>query len=636
MVDCYCKGADFPNLFMGWHSSGSGKTVERVDFTGAQLLHSYWNYSHIDSTSFKNANLTEGRIDSSKLIGCDFSGADLTEASFKETTCGKNVSFARAKLVRADLRSANFTGVDLSGADLTGAILAGATFKSANLDKANMTDCITLGASFAGVNTSTAKNLSLPAKTKTKTGVACRELSDAASGSEELIVELSVRLPEGQPAAIREVSFQVAATMYSTAITHTIYIPCKRKRKTKFAQKITSFSQGLKIAGETWGHGEVLYETVVTKSTKSPIKGKKLKDLVTAALEEIFPGTADNAVDVQQKQAAARSKTKSLKNELLAELASGKACVAAFNARDKNELKRKRAYEFKKAKLEKAKLTGLQAPEIRFVDCAMDGASLKKAELESAALLQCSLVGADLSGANLSLATLAGSNLQDADLSGAKLRYTTVSGTNLSGAKLSKVEWTSSQFDERTVWPVKFKIPSQLVFQGNGLDPRVGGATTSAGEVTDLAGFLDLLRTKVNLGKLDKALQMLKKERFQLFTEATDGEVFGVVRSQSNKSLVYACRLDDSGSFSCCTQNLRACGGLRGSMCKHLLVLIVGLAQAAEVDPGTLATWAESSILHKPLNDTDRMSEILLKYKGAEAGEIDWRPVETTPEDFYV
>ena len=29
------------------------------------------------------------------------------------------------------------------------------------------------------------------------------------------------------------------------------------------------------------------------------------------------------------------------------------------------------------------------------------------------------------------------------------------------------------------------------------------------------------------------------------------------------------------------------------------------------------------------------MSAIFLRYKGAEAGEIDWRPTETIPEDYY-
>jgi hypothetical protein len=36
---------------------------------------------------------------------------------------------------------------------------------------------------------------------------------------------------------------------------------------------------------------------------------------------------------------------------------------------------------------------------------------------------------------------------------------------------------------------------------------------------------------------------------------------------------------------------------------------------------------------HKP--DKDVVTATFLKYKGVEAGEIDWRPTETIPEDFY-
>jgi hypothetical protein len=33
--------------------------------------------------------------------------------------------------------------------------------------------------------------------------------------------------------------------------------------------------------------------------------------------------------------------------------------------------------------------------------------------------------------------------------------------------------------------------------------------------------------------------------------------------------------------------------------------------------------------------DEEVMSEPLLRYKSAVAGEIDWRPTETIPEDYY-
>jgi len=98
---------------------------------------------------------------------------------------------------------------------------------------------------------------------------------------------------------------------------------------------------------------------------------------------------------------------------------------------------------------------------------------------------------------------------------------------------------------------------------------------------------------------------------------------------------VYSCRLASDGTFACCTQNLNSCGGLRGALCKHLLVLIIGMTKGGELDATTVNQWIQASRYKKPTLDKDGMTETLLRYKGAEAGEVDWRPMETIPEDYY-
>jgi hypothetical protein len=128
---------------------------------------------------------------------------------------------------------------------------------------------------------------------------------------------------------------------------------------------------------------------------------------------------------------------------------------------------------------------------------------------------------------------------------------------------------------------------------------------------------------------------MLKADRFQLYAEVKNDTLVGVVKSQSDPDLVYSCRLGADGAFACCTQNLRPCGGLHGKLCKHLLVLLVGLAKAGQLDPATAEHWAQASRKRHPVLDKDAMSETFLRYKGAEAGEVDWRPTETIPEDYY-
>jgi hypothetical protein len=151
----------------------------------------------------------------------------------------------------------------------------------------------------------------------------------------------------------------------------------------------------------------------------------------------------------------------------------------------------------------------------------------------------------------------------------------------------------------------------------------------------EFENFLTLLRGTTDGSRLANALTMLKAERFQLFSQVEDEAVVGVVRSQSSVSRVYSCRLGADGSFGCGTQNLRTCGGLRGAVCKHLLVLIVGLVRGGAFAPEVAQRWVRASHQRRPTLDPDAMSATFLRYKGAEAGEVDWRPTETIPEDYY-
>jgi uncharacterized protein YjbI with pentapeptide repeats len=157
----------------------------------------------------------------------------------------------------------------------------------------------------------------------------------------------------------------------------------------------------------------------------------------------------------------------------------------------------------------------------------------------------------------------------------------------------------------------------------------------AVGKVSDVASFLKALEVRIEKPKIDKATKMLKASRFKLFNDVTDQYMSGVVKSQTDPDLVYACRVMHDGQYSCCTQNLNVCGGLRGSICKHLLVLIIGLVQAGELDPTTIDAWIAKTHSVKPELDKEIMGEIFIKYKGAEAGEVDWRPTETVPEDYY-
>ena len=140
--------------------------------------------------------------------------------------------------------------------------------------------------------------------------------------------------------------------------------------------------------------------------------------------------------------------------------------------------------------------------------------------------------------------------------------------------------------------------------------------------------------------QLSKGLTMLRAERFQLYADVQPEFVTGVVRSPSSTKRHYVCRIADDGRYSCCTQNLRTCVSSRGSPCAHLLVLVVGLAKAGQLPPATALAWLRAARVqgrtadgYKP--DKEVVAATFLKFKGAEAGDIDWRPTETIPEDYY-
>src|SRR5262249_6504723 len=111
----------------------------------------------------------------------------------------------------------------------------------------------------------------------------------------------------------------------------------------------------------------------------------------------------------------------------------------------------------------------------------------------------------------------------------------------------------------------------------------------------DLPGFMKKLEKNMDAARLEKSLAMLKADRFKLFTMIDPEFVVGVVKSQTDPSLVYSCRLASDGTFACCTQNLNSCGGLRGALCKHLLVLIIGLTQNGDLDPVAIDQWVSAS-----------------------------------------
>ena len=140
----------------------------------------------------------------------------------------------------------------------------------------------------------------------------------------------------------------------------------------------------------------------------------------------------------------------------------------------------------------------------------------------------------------------------------------------------------------------------------------------------------------VDSGRFKRALKMLKKEAFQIYISADDEKLIGVVKSQTSSDKVYTCRMGENGKYACADGQLEGCMGLQGQVCKHLIVLVIGAVHHGDLTSSTAQNWIGKCVKRRPASDEqDALADTLLMYRGAEAGEIDWRPMETVPEDFY-
>jgi len=349
------------------------------------------------------------------------------------------------------------------------------------------------------------------------------------------------------------------------------------------------------------------------------------------------------------------AETQATPEELLNELLGGARGIKKWNARPIQEralINPRTKADWSRARLANADLEMIQLPHATLESAELKDARLRHVNLEGASLERADLSGAIVDASNLSKTIFCKSLLWNVVFASCYCRNARFSDADLSGAKFSDCDLRSADFataifgtaaferctyDHKTQFPAGFTIPDGLIWKGVGPNPAITQAAPKAHKAGAISfgKFVEGLGDKVLPAKLKKATSMLKAERFQLFAEVKDDSLVGVVKSQTNRELVYSCRLASDGKFSCCTQNLLPCGGLQGALCKHLLVLVIGLTRAGDLDPATVDNWINASHAHKPAIDKELMSETLLRYKGAEAGEVDWRPTETIPEDYY-
>lgn len=154
----------------------------------------------------------------------------------------------------------------------------------------------------------------------------------------------------------------------------------------------------------------------------------------------------------------------------------------------------------------------------------------------------------------------------------------------------------------------------------------------------EIKKFVDKLNKTIRDPKvpprISKAISMFKKQKNLLYLDKDGVELKAVIKSQTNDTLDYAISIKNDGKFFCGTQNLRPCGGLRGKICKHIILGLIAAVKSGEANIDGMIDWVQNTKNFKPFLEKDEATEIFVKYKCALDGEIEWRPVELLPEDF--
>jgi uncharacterized protein YjbI with pentapeptide repeats len=679
-----------------WNPSGSPTIVRHVDFRGAKLAGAC--LVGFDGCDFRDADLsrcqleltkcdlTDARLDKTQvesLVECEGSNLDFRKCAvegsefIKSNLTGavfaggrRELQFTECNLDGADfskfvgvnldcvfkgcsLKNADFSGSRFERADFTKSDLTGANFRSANLSMAKLsgavvegadfTDAVLIAAEIDGVDFSKAKGYD-PAQTQPKgtAGPAVAEFLKAAGQADQ--ISTSVSVVDGSD------SHQLAMTVGRQ------WAYCSDNAGLWLHSNPSKSPTAIwTTLAAKWQNATPEFGTLAVRASKSQTPSKELKKLALAAWSELFGVEAPSEDELKQAAQANKAKKSETADEWAKVLKSGPKGVERWNADSQNlskSLAKVADIDLAGAKLEglklhgvawkNAKLVGANLSDSDLSGCDFRGgdfsnASFRQASVTFGGLSETKLAGANFFHANLSGAALKRADCTNADFAGARMQGADLSGADLTGANLAAAVLDRVSYDEHTRWPKKFKPTLEMIWKGPGTSPAAHAlvqSTNPKGKL-DIDQFMKRLEELTDAGKLDKALKMLKADRFRLYAQVEDDHFVGVVKSQGDPDLVYSCRLNSDGTYACCTQNLNICGGLRGSLCKHLLVLIVGLSKGGDLDPNAIDTWIRLSKTNKPALDKDQMSETFLRYKGAEAGEVDWRPTETIPEDYY-
>jgi uncharacterized protein YjbI with pentapeptide repeats len=645
-------------------TGGHLRSLKSVDFSGARLEEVHASRDTFTQTRFRKAILCKVQFKEIEFADTDFTAVDLAEAQLTHCKlkgadlaavcldrarlehCDLSVAnLSKASLVGAELMHTLFAAADLRQADLRGTTLTGADFRGAKLDGANFEGANTGSAKFDPDAAKKAKGLDPASGGGGQVGPHLTALKDVAGKCGWFESRAVIELADAR------IVMQARAGKKGNSWTSWDRYRISGKDHSPGSEG--AVDEGLVAMANRWPGGRFWLGSVVLEHKNAP-KSKDLEALTLTGWCEAFGLELPDAAGLARERQAYADHCRQLCDEFLADLRGGPKGLERWNARSQSGELAYFATDYSGADL-----TGLNLAEARFHQVVFPRARCAGAVLRKARIDRCQFDGATFRGANLHEASVYGTQLEGVDfreatltgcgfsgchgfrgadfrkanLERAEFSNCSIEGADLSTANLAGVTFFNCWYDEHTRFPPNFPLAKELVWKGSGPPPAPG--LDKLGDPADFPTFLKRLELLTDAGRTQKALAMLKADRFQLFAEVAPDQLVGVVKSQTDPELVYSCRLAADGSFACCTHKLNRCGGLREGICKHTLVLIAGLVKAGKLKPKTVEAWVQASRGHSDTLDKDAMSETLIRYKGAEAGDNDWRPTETIPEDYY-
>lgn len=179
-----------------------------------------------------------------------------------------------------------------------------------------------------------------------------------------------------------------------------------------------------------------------------------------------------------------------------------------------------RELDWQHSNFDNAKMDTCNLSSADVSNASLQGASLTKSNLTDCQANHTNFANAMLTGANLSGSDLCHAILTNCDLSKAKLKQALLYGVDLSTCKIDlKTDFCAAKYDETTKLPADFPQWRQLIWRGSGPDPykaMIDALLASSTEI-QFEDFLQYLHLNFDSSKLQKAVSMLKKERFSFF-----------------------------------------------------------------------------------------------------------------------